>query len=170
MQGALKVEPYTEAESTVLNQVRRWRLQAPAAGNAGAAQPSIKPGRQIPFQLPADVDVQSSKLHAGFLVATIAPDITREQALALKGCEVLVGRQDFPVPEPDEYYWADLIGCAVANPSGSMLGTVVAVDDHGAQSVLRLDTGILIPFVSAFILEVAPEQKRILADWSADWV
>ena len=170
VQGALKVEPYTDVESTVLNHVRRWLLQAPASGSATPAQPSTKPGRQIPFELPAEVGVQATKQHAGFVIATITPAITREQALALKGSEVLVERVDFPAAEPDEYYWTDLIGCAVVTPSGAPLGTVEAVDDHGAQSVLRLDSGILIPFVSAFILQVAPTEKRIIADWAADWV
>ena len=167
VQGALKVQPYTDTESTVLNHVRRWRLQPVATGSP--AQPSTKPGRQVPFPLPADVSVQSVKTHAGFVIATIAPAISREQALALKGTEVLVDRADFPAADADEYYWADLIGCAVLDPSGANLGTVEAVDDHGAQSVLRLDNGILILFVSAFILEVAPAQRRIVADWSADW-
>ena len=81
-----------------------------------------------------------------------------------------VRRCDFPAPDPDEYYWADLIGCAVVDPSGQALGTVEALDDHGAQSVLRLDNGTLIPFVAAVVLEVAPAQKRIVADWSADWL
>ena len=44
------------------------------------------------------------------------------------------------------------------------------MDDHGAQSVLRLDNGILIPFVPAHVLEVQPAEKRIVVDWSADWL
>jgi 16S rRNA processing protein RimM len=80
-----------------------------------------------------------------------------------------VSRADFPAAEPDEYYWTDLIGCRVSDTSGAPLGVVAAVDDHGAQSLLRLDNGILIPFVAAFVLEVATEEKRIVADWSADW-
>jgi 16S rRNA processing protein RimM len=168
VQGALKVEPYSDVESTVLNLVRQWRMDAPQAGGAAAARPAA--GRPLPFELPAQVAVQASKQHAGFIIATITPAITREQALALKGTEILVDRADFPAPGPDEYYWADLIGCEVSNPSGARLGTVLALDDHGAQSVLRLDSGILIPFVAAFILEVVPKQKRIVADWSADWL
>ena len=162
VQGALKVEPYSDLESTVLNRIRRWRIEASAGGDKGD-------GRQAPLQLPAEVSVTAIKTHAGCVIATIEPAVTREQALALKGTEVQVRRGDFPAPDPDEYYWADLIGCAVVDPSGQALGTVEALDDHGAQSVLRLDNGTLIPFVAAVILEVVPGQKRIVADWSADW-
>jgi 16S rRNA processing protein RimM len=169
VQGALKIEPYTDIESTVLNRVRRWRMDRPGGAEPRAA-PLPKRLVQLPFALPAAVDVNSTKNHGGFVIATIAPATTREQALALKGVEILVGRTDFPATGPDEYYWADLIGCQVVDPSGNALGIVEALDDHGAQSVLRLDNRILIPFVSTFILEVAPEQKRIVADWSTDWL
>ena len=160
--GALKVEPYTDIESTVLNRLIHWRIAAPAA--AGMAR------RPLPFALPAEVSAGERRQHGGLVIATITPAITREQAMALKGAEVLVARAEFPATDPDEYYWADLIGCTVANPAGESLGRVLALDDNGAQAVLRLDSGILIPFVAAIILEVAPAEKRIVADWSADWL
>ncbi len=161
--GALKIEAYNSADQTVLNQVTRWRMVGHRETDSAAA-------RLLPFPLPADVTVASLKQHGGQVVATLIPGISREQALALKGAEVLVQRKDFPAPEPDEYYWTDLIGSQVVDPGGKPLGVVEAMDDHGAQSVLRLDNGILIPFVAAFILEVVPQERRIVADWSADWV
>jgi 16S rRNA processing protein RimM len=176
VQGALKVEPYTDIESSVLNRLDRWRIVAPAAARprSGAARPVVPPAGpdagRLPFRLPADVTVENCRQHGGVVIATLAPGISREQAIALKGAEVAVERADFPAPEADEYYWADLIGCAVSNPAGVALGQVLALDDNGAQAVLRLDSGILIPFVAAIILEVSPAQKRIVADWSADWL
>jgi 16S rRNA processing protein RimM len=165
--GALKVEPYTDIESTVLNRLDHWRIDAPA----GAARPaSGNAARSLPFPLPAEIAVQSRRQHGGMVIATIAPGISREQALALKGAEVLVDRAAFPAAEPDEYYWADLIGCTVSKPDGATLGQVLALDDNGAQAVLRLDNGILIPFVAPIVLEVVPAEKRIVADWSADWL
>jgi 16S rRNA processing protein RimM len=166
--GALKIEPYTDIESTVLNRLDHWRIDAPPAG---AARPA--PGqaaRNPPFSLPAEITVQGRRQHGGMVIATIEPAISREQALALKGAEVLVDRAAFPTAEPDEYYWADLIGCAVSRPDGELLGQVLALDDNGAQAVLRLDNGILIPFVAAIVQEVNPAEKRIVADWSADWL
>lgn len=167
VQGALKIEPYADIESSVLNHIRRWRLAAPAAQGG---LPQGLAARPMPFQLPAEVAVQSVKQHGGFVIATIVPPVSREQVLALKGTEILVDRKEFPAPDPDEYYWTDLIGCEVVDSHGKSLGTVEALDDHGAQSVLRLDNQMLIPFVAACILEVAPAQKRIVADWSAEWL
>lgn len=170
----MKVEPYAGLESTVLNHACRWRIERPAT-SADAQVAAAGPGaavaaRNLPFALPAEVTPQNAKQHGGYIVATVLPAVTREQALALKGAEVMVDRADFPPAGPDENYWADLIGCRVADPAGGDLGAVVAVDDHGAQSVLRLDSGNLIPFVSAVVLEVRIAEKRIVADWSADWV
>ena len=76
---------------------------------------------------------------------------------------------DFPVPEPGEYYWSDLIGCRVEDPTGAPLGTVSDIDDHGAQQVLHLDNGLLIPFVESIVSEVLLEQRRIVDDWYPDW-
>lgn len=168
VQGELKIEPYADIGNSVLNQVRQWRLESTPSGSRPVAA-SQKPGRLLPFALPAEVAVQTAKAQGGFIIASIEPALTREQALGLKGTEVLVKRAHFPMAEPDEYYWADLIGCSVLDPAGATLGTVEALDDHGAQAVLRLDNGILIPFVAAFILQVDPALKRIVADWSADW-
>jgi 16S rRNA processing protein RimM len=167
--GALKIEPFTDVASSVLNHVRQWRMEPLASRGPSGASGSTSGSTALPFPLPAQVSVQTVKQHGGFIIATILPSVTREQALALKGSQVLVERADFPAAEPDEYYWSDLIGCAVSDPTGKPLGTVVAVDDHGAQSLLRLDNDILIPFVAAFVLEVVPAEKRIVADWSADW-
>ena len=97
------------------------------------------------------------------------PPLTREQGLALKGVEIQVDRADFPPTQDDEFYHADLIGCEVIGQQGARLGTVVAVDDHGAQQVLRLDDGMLIPFVEAIVQSVDVAARRIQADWAADW-
>ncbi|MEO6271553.1 MAG: hypothetical protein ABIP08_14735, partial [Lautropia sp.] len=106
--GALKIEAYNSTDQTVLNQVTRWRMAAHRVTDFVTT-------RLLPFPLPADVTVASLKQHGGQVVATIIPGISREQALALKGAEVLVQRKDFPAPEPDEYYWTDLIGSQVVD-------------------------------------------------------
>jgi 16S rRNA processing protein RimM len=160
VRGAVKVEPYAGAESSVLEQVARWRLDRPAPGTVARS----------PLPLPADVTAHGARRHGAFVVATLDPPLTREQALALKGAEVQVDRADFPELPEDEHYWTDLIGCWVSNPAGEDLGTVAGLEDHGAHSVLRLENGMLIPFVAAYVLEVRPQERRILADWSADWL
>ena len=38
-------------------------------------------------------------------------------------------------------YWADLVGLAVVNREGEVLGTVVAVQDYGAHPILQVKDG-----------------------------
>jgi 16S rRNA processing protein RimM len=85
----------------------------------------------------------------------------------------VVSRADFPAADPDEFYWVDLIGCAVVTPDGVDLGSVEAVDDHGAHPLLlvRAQDGRerLIPFVSAHVPEVDLAGRKIVADWDPDF-
>ena len=172
VQGALKIEPYAAVESSVLNHVRRWRIERPPSKRGGTRRGrATGTGSQAAAVSPSG--------GGGGPVGEAARRIRHRHDHAagypgagsrLEGCRDPRRSQGFPAPDPDEYYWADLIGCEVVDPAGRVLGTVVAVDDHGAQSVLRLDNRILIPFVAECVLEVAPAEKRIVADWSADWV
>lgn len=113
--------------------------------------------------------MQGDALVAELVLLGGQPALTREQAMALKGLEVQVSRADFPPPEEGEFYHADLIGCEVFGQGGARLGTVVAVDDHGAQQVLRLDDDLLIPFVEAIVQTVDLAARRLDVDWAADW-
>ena len=58
-----------------------------------------------------------------------------------------VDRSALPAPAPDEFYHADLIGLAAVDTAGTPLGTVVAVENHGAGD----------------IIEIAPERRSVAA-------
>ena len=173
VQGALKIEPYAAASESVLRHARRWRLVEavePSADGAPAGQVPAPRRAARPLALPQIVRRGRCRVQGDALVLLDGqPPLTREQALALKGVEIQVDRADFPPTQDDEFYHADLIGCEVIGQQGARLGTVVAVDDHGAQQVLRLDDGMLIPFVEAIVQSVDIAARRIQADWAADW-
>lgn len=177
VQGALKIEPYAAASESVLRHARRWRLveaAEPSPDGTPAGQVPAPRRAARPLALPQVVRRGRCRLQGDALVAELVlldgqPPLTREQGLALKGVEIQVDRADFPPTQDDEFYHADLIGCEVIGQQGARLGTVVAVDDHGAQQVLRLDDGMLIPFVEAIVQSVDIAARRIQADWAADW-
>lgn len=60
-----------------------------------------------------------------------------------------------------EYYISDLIGLTLYNQEGEEIGVVSEVMETGANSVLRVNDTVLIPFVDAFIIEVNLEEKYI---------
>ena len=180
VRGWLRIEPFNEPEESVLLLAPRWFLQGAPTAVYPASNPSglvgaagIRPPAGVPFALRAEVQVENCRVHGAGLVAKVAGVEVKEQADALRGCEVSVRRIDFPDPGEDEFYWVDLIGCSVTTPDGVRLGEVEAVDHHGAHPLLRLrrDDGgeQMIPFVSAHVLEVDVSGRRIVADWDPDF-
>jgi len=57
------------------------------------------------------------------------------EALPLVGGELLVRRDQFPEPDEDEYYWADLIGLRVVTDDGADLGTLREIIETGSNDV-----------------------------------
>lgn len=120
----------------------------------------------------ASQTISMIKIHGTALVAQLADIDDRDDAQALRGNGVWVGRADFPEPEDDEYYWVDLIGCQVANEGGEVLGEVTRIEDHGADPVLRIEAGKrvrLVPFAAAIVRDVNLSARQITVDWNADW-
>jgi 16S rRNA processing protein RimM len=138
---------------------KRWHLKAPDDSPVGVPLP--------PLLRITQAREQGSAVVAG---AQEVPD--RDAAQALKGARVFVARASFPTPADDEYYWVDLIGCAVVNRDGAALGTVAGLIDTGAHSVLQVAAGDvqrLIPFVAAYIGTVDLAARRIEVDWGLDF-
>ena len=150
VRGWVKIEPYNTPEESVLRSCRRWWLPD---------------GRSI--------EVERASLHGATVVCKPAGVEDRDAALALKGLELRASRAEFPAAQAGEYYWVDLVGCRVLNRQGLALGRVEQVVDHGAHPILVLRDEVgaerLIPFVEAYVLEVDPAGRRIVADWQPDY-
>jgi 16S rRNA processing protein RimM len=156
IKGWFKVLPFA-ADPQALFSTKRWYLRPPEG-------PGIAP--------PPLLRVTHSREHGGVIVAGAQEVADRQAAEALKGARVFVARSSFPTPDSDEYYWVDLIGCAVVNREGEALGSVADLIDTGAHSVLRVVQGEderLIPFVAAYIDDVDLAGRRIRVDWGRDF-
>jgi 16S rRNA processing protein RimM len=153
--GWVKVEPFAGAGETALIKAPSWHL--------------VRSGGPAVTVLDRWVEVLRARRHSSGVVAKFPDCDDRDAALALRGSEVGVRRCDFPALPQGEYYWVDLIGCDISNPAGEALGRVSAIDDHGAHPIIETDAGLLIPYVDAYLIEVAPDEGRIVVDWQADW-
>jgi len=101
----------------------------------------------------------------GALIARAREVETREQAEGLRGLRLYVEREALPAPEPDEYYFADLIGLAVRGPAGEALGVVKSVADFGAGDLLEIEPAAGGPtWWAPFTREVTPE-VRLAEGW-----
>jgi 16S rRNA processing protein RimM len=156
IKGWIKVQPFA-TDPQALFSTKRWYLRA--AEGPGVAPPPL-------------LRVTQSREQGDFVVAGAEEVPDRNVAEALKGARVFVARSSFPTAGDGEYYWVDLIGCAVSNREGVALGAVTDLIDTGAHSVLRVVSGDderLIPFVAAYIDQVELSERRITVDWGLDY-
>ncbi len=105
----------------------------------------------------------------GGLGARLAGVETREDAEALKGATLWADRDRLPKLPDDEFYHTDLIGLAVHDAGGVLIGKVRAIYDHGAGDILEihgpgLKQALLLPFTRAFVPTVDLAAGRIIAD------
>lgn len=155
--GWLKVRAYSEAPDALLGFATWW----------------LKPELGFEWREFARLD---GRMHSGSLVAMLDGVETRETAATLRGYEVGVPRASLPMPAAGEIYWEDLTGLAVSNRSGSPLGEVSGVIEHGAHPLLRVrrppgcaGTERLIPLVPAIVDRIDMSEGRIVVDWDADY-
>jgi len=86
----------------------------------------------------------------------------------LRGMTIWVDAGEVEVDE-DEYLWEDLIGCQVVDESGRLLGSVVGLEEYGAQDILTVETPDdaevagewMIPFTREIVLDIDLDELRI---------
>jgi 16S rRNA processing protein RimM len=157
VQGWIRIRPFS-GELDAMLQHERWWLR-PAGSDAWR-----------------EVTRAAGRVHSGSVLALLDGVTTREAALALRGAQIGVPRSAMAPLERGEIYWADLVGLAVVNREGVLLGQVVAVQEYGAHPVLRVAPGPgetraerLIPFVAAHVDQVDLPARRIEVDWQPDY-
>ena len=154
VRGAVRVHLH-DPDSAALEPGRRVTLRregrAPTAHEVRQADPVPgKPGR---------------------LRVTLTGVADRDQAEALRGCELLVDREELPALADDEFYLADAIGLPVVREhDGRALGTIVGLTSNGVQDLFEVEhRGVdgrarpwLLPVLPEFLVEVSDE--RVLVD------
>ena len=79
-----------------------------------------------------------------------------------RGAELAVPRAELPELGEDEYYAFQLVGLAVEEEGGRVLGRVAQVLDYPANDVLELDSGLSLPLVEACVRQVDLTGGRIV--------
>lgn len=106
---------------------------------------------------------------AGGLGARVTGIKTKEEADALRGTELYVDRTRLPSLPDDEFYHSDLIGLQAVDTGGVMLGSVVAVHNHGAGDILEITgpgrkSALMLPFTMAAVPTVDLAAGRVVVD------
>lgn len=93
----------------------------------------------------------------------------RNAAEALNGTQLFVDRSALPDDlEEGEFYHADLIGLAVKDDAGAVIGKVAAVHNHGAGDILAVTLAMggeaFIPFTQAAVPDISMAGGYIVVD------
>ena len=150
VRGQVKVRAFTESPDTLLG-YSRWTLE-------------IRAGETLPFL------VDSAHLQGRFLIAQLGGIETRDQALELKGCDVLIGVDDLPVLPVGEFYHFQLIGLEVVDVDGHNYGCVEEIMQTGANDVLitKSTATCLIPYIPEVVHKVDLDARIIRVRWHLD--
>jgi 16S rRNA processing protein RimM len=94
---------------------------------------------------------------------------TKEEADALRGIALYAERARLPSLPDDEFYHTDLMGLEVYDTGGVLLGSVRAVQNHGADDLLELQLQggsgtVLLPFTKTAVPTVDLTAGRLIAD------
>jgi len=177
VKGGIRVKPFS-SDPQALFSSKRWFIEPSAVSVQRPA------GAKSASPLPRLLSVEQARVQGDVVVATAQELADRDTAQALTGARIFVSRASFPTPASDEFYWVDLIGLAVVNRDGLMLGTVSGLIETGPHCVLKLQAAAaepavpddpaaaeerLIPFVAAYVDSVDLPGRTIRVDWSVDF-
>jgi 16S rRNA processing protein RimM len=85
-------------------------------------------------------EIEAMRPAKDHFVARISGIADRNAAERLKNVKLYVPRERLPEPdEPDEFYYADLVGLTVVGRDGQKLGTIVAVHNFGAGDLIEMN-------------------------------
>ena len=73
------------------------------------------------------------------VVVTFKEVTSRELAEQCRGLELYIERSKFPEPDDeDDFYINDLIGMQAVDPSGQVIGKIIAIENFGAGDLLEI--------------------------------
>jgi 16S rRNA processing protein RimM len=120
-----------------------------------------------------DFEVTAAQRSAGCAVFALKGIDTVDAARDLVGASVYLRRGELPPPGEDEYFVADLVGCAVVSADGALIGhveSVVSGPAHDWLSIRRVaGEESLLPMVSEFVRDVDVAARRIVAVPPEGW-
>lgn len=149
VKGWLKIHSYTDPRDAIFD-YQPWLLE-----DSGVA-----------------ITVLEGKASGKFLLARLKDVVTRDEAEALAGLKITVGREMLPSLDGSEFYWADLVGLEVLNQDGAVLGHIKEMLATGANDVMVVsgDRERLIPFVmDIYVTSVDLVQGWVKVDWDPEF-
>jgi 16S rRNA processing protein RimM len=109
--------------------------------------------------------ILSTRIRDKDVLVLFADFFSKQDALALKGKFLIVGREDAIELSKDEYFIADIIGCEVYDKKRGFLGKITEVIQTGSNDVYLVKGQrygeVLIPAINNVIQNVDIGEERI---------
>lgn len=115
---------------------------------------------------PVTLTVERWRDGGTMLVVKFKEVLDRNAAELLNGRKLTVARAQLPAPEDeDDFYYTDLIGLAVVDGDGTLVGSVVQVENFGASDLLEIappdGPTVYLPFTKEFVPDVDLDAGRV---------
>lgn len=169
IKGWIKAKPYNP-DSDLLVFAKKWWISAKSSPEVDTTQPEAY-----------EIAVKKAMRQGQHILAILDGSINRNTAHSLQSRTIYALRKEFPELGEDEYYWTDLIGCAVYSKEkkvSKIIGTVREVLHNNAHPLLKVEKKrtnltegkcniycVLIPFLSIYVKGINVKQRTILANW-----
>jgi 16S rRNA processing protein RimM len=147
--------------------------QDPAAIGAYGALEDKAGERRFALTVVGEASGRNTGRNKGQVIARLKGVSDRAAAEALKGTELYIPRAALPEAGNEEFYHLDLIGLRADLVRGGVLGTVRAVEDYGAGTLLEIETDpdaptrdkyVMVPFTRRAVPEVDVAGGRVTID------
>lgn len=117
-----------------------------------------------------EVMLDDGKVHSNKFVVKLSEVDDMDEAKLLTGSKIAVKRHSLTELGEGEHYWCDLEGLSLINLSGEFLGTVLSVNNFGANDVFEIETEakktIYVPYIKdGVVKEILFDEKKIIVDW-----
>lgn len=158
----------------VAGRIRVKAISGDPAGLLGASSLRLSGSPGGESREGRDFEVMTAQRSGACAVFVLKGVDTPDAARDLVGARVYVRREELPPPGEDEYFVADLVGCAVSTADGALIGHVDSVVSGPAHDWLSIRRAggeeSLLPLVSEFVREVDVAGRRIAVTPPEGWL
>ncbi len=113
----------------------------------------------------APMEVEGIWVHGQHLIFKFKGVDTISDAERLAGAEVSIPIDQRPAPPEGEYYRSELLGCAVFDAKGRLLGKIEDWQETGGTPLVEVRTPagkeLLIPFAKSIFSGIDVSQRRV---------
>lgn len=121
------------------------------------------------------VEFAKARISKNVLIATLKGVTDRNQAELLNGVSLYIERDQLPQTDEDEFYYSDLIGLEVRLENASVLGTILGIENYGADDLLDIklsnsEKTTYLPFTKAVVPTVRVSEGYVIAVPPSGWL